>query len=416
MLRSYLLALWCVALAAPLAAERIEILRDKYGVPHIFAQTLAGAAYASGYAQASDRPRQLIGRLKPAKVAAVALAVDAISKAFVAGVNARFVEDKRPERISPEQLPTDPDFDIDVELSIAAERSSSGLPLLIYTTRGKPAEQPYEMEVVAPKLAAAGLMGVGSIFPRPLPAGSLPGASLIVDDTRRRAILEALLARSTKFSLETVVQVVLSTDVYKAETWLTRIARTEQRTAFANSLISWDRRASYNSMPALGFYLFKLALGAEGSEIEPPGSLSDGRIRAALDRAGQRAETDIGLQGGFGSIFRIPGERTSWPVGGGTIPEAGIYTARGFTFGSGQPRRVQEGQTGVFAVELSKPHRVLTALALGVSEDPGSPHYGDQARDLFGKGTLEPVTYPTRSELNKHAHERKTLTYALSRP
>ncbi|MBI4908893.1 MAG: penicillin acylase family protein, partial [Acidobacteria bacterium] len=39
--------------------ERIEILRDEFGVPHLFARTPEGAMYASGYVQATDRLEEL---------------------------------------------------------------------------------------------------------------------------------------------------------------------------------------------------------------------------------------------------------------------------------------------------------------------------------------------------------------------
>ena len=49
-----------LSLAPMLTHQRIDLLRDEYGIPHIYAQTLEGAAFASGYAQAEDRPLKLI--------------------------------------------------------------------------------------------------------------------------------------------------------------------------------------------------------------------------------------------------------------------------------------------------------------------------------------------------------------------
>jgi len=51
-----LLALGCAAVAS---AGTVEILRDEYGVPHIFAGTAAEAACGSGHAQAEDRLEEL---------------------------------------------------------------------------------------------------------------------------------------------------------------------------------------------------------------------------------------------------------------------------------------------------------------------------------------------------------------------
>ena len=39
-----------------------ELLRDEFGVPHIFASTLEDAAFAIGYAQAEDRLEELLKR------------------------------------------------------------------------------------------------------------------------------------------------------------------------------------------------------------------------------------------------------------------------------------------------------------------------------------------------------------------
>jgi acyl-homoserine-lactone acylase len=49
------------------AAEKVEILRDEYGVPHIFAATAAGAAFGSGYAQAEDRLEELLRNYRKAE-------------------------------------------------------------------------------------------------------------------------------------------------------------------------------------------------------------------------------------------------------------------------------------------------------------------------------------------------------------
>lgn len=44
-----------------------EVLRDEYGVPHIFATTLEDAAYAIGYAQAEDRLEELLKNYRKAE-------------------------------------------------------------------------------------------------------------------------------------------------------------------------------------------------------------------------------------------------------------------------------------------------------------------------------------------------------------
>src|SRR5919201_6467939 len=49
------------------AAGKVEILRDEYGVPHIFAATPADAAFGSGYAQAEDRLEEMLRNYRKAE-------------------------------------------------------------------------------------------------------------------------------------------------------------------------------------------------------------------------------------------------------------------------------------------------------------------------------------------------------------
>src|SRR5882724_2703871 len=92
------------------AAERVEILRDEYNVPHIFAATVRGAAYSYGYAQASDRADQLIRHLRgsPTKPpsAGVSPRLRAIVEAYCAGANDYFA--KHPPGSSPGSSPGSP--------------------------------------------------------------------------------------------------------------------------------------------------------------------------------------------------------------------------------------------------------------------------------------------------------------------
>ncbi|HEY3741105.1 MAG TPA: penicillin acylase family protein, partial [Bryobacteraceae bacterium] len=48
------------------AGEKVDILRDEFGVPHIFANSPAGAAYGSGYAQAEDRLDEILKNYRKA--------------------------------------------------------------------------------------------------------------------------------------------------------------------------------------------------------------------------------------------------------------------------------------------------------------------------------------------------------------
>ena len=49
------------------AGERVTVIRDEFGVPHIFAATAPGAAYGSGYAQAEDRLEEMMRNYRKAE-------------------------------------------------------------------------------------------------------------------------------------------------------------------------------------------------------------------------------------------------------------------------------------------------------------------------------------------------------------
>ena len=53
-------------LGAARATEKVTILRDAYGVPHVYAASAAGAAYGAGYAQAEDRLEELLKNYRKA--------------------------------------------------------------------------------------------------------------------------------------------------------------------------------------------------------------------------------------------------------------------------------------------------------------------------------------------------------------
>ena len=63
------LSIWILVVAAASAApkseyDRIEVLRDTWGVPHVFSETDAGAMYGLGYATAEERGFQMTYSLR----------------------------------------------------------------------------------------------------------------------------------------------------------------------------------------------------------------------------------------------------------------------------------------------------------------------------------------------------------------
>jgi len=224
-----------------------------------------------------------------------------------------------------------------------------------------------------------------------------------------------LLAAQNTWPFGRAVDVAFSTTLYKAETWQARLVKAAPELPFVQMLTGWSRRSDATSMEALAFYLFKMALGKpEASALEPPDSLSNNRIRAALRKAQDQVETELPYHADYGTMFRVArdGASRSTPAAGGMIPEAGMITPRAITFERrGAVMMGTGGQTATQIVELSKLPNAVSILVPGESDRSDSPHFDDQARDLFSKGIAKPTYFGDRKELEKHASSKKELTF-----
>jgi acyl-homoserine lactone acylase PvdQ len=475
--------------AAPSFAETVEILRDNYGTPHIFAHTSAGAAYAAGYAQAEDRKDALLRNLRGAGSEATALSprLQSIVEAFCAGVNRYLTEHADNNPVTPAMAVA---FSRRAFMSIHGSndvligpaRSSSGNviaildPLSGWNEDGRPYEmhlhvsdEQLELSGVAPPGVPFPLIGHTAFVaiswggstslanPRALEQawamitarslaeaqaalrmGQIPGSALVgtaqgeIHDSsgklpdqgvllRERSVAQAeagvqqLLATQNKWPFGRAVDVAFSTAVYKAEAWQARLVKVAPELPFVQMLTRWSRRSDATSTEALAFYLFKMALGKpEAAALEPPDSLSNNRIRAALRKAQDQVETELPYRADYGTMFRVArdGALRSSPAGGGMVVEAGMITPRAITFERrGAVVMGTGGQTATQIVELSNPAHSVSILVPGESDRPESGHFDDQARDLFGKGTAKPTYFGDRKELEKHLSSKKELIF-----
>jgi acyl-homoserine-lactone acylase len=241
----------------------------------------------------------------------------------------------------------------------------------------------------------------------------------LYNDTRRpahqrAAMMVDLLDAAHGVTPEQAIGIAFSTQVWHADLWQERIRKAAPDSGFARMLAEWNRRSDAGSRAALGFYLFKLALGTAGRNVDPPADLADAAIVTALQKAGQRLRSDFGPDAVFGTLFRVgrEGGSRTWPVGGGTLNEAGMATPRAISFNPAGKQMVgHSGQTSTQIVILTRPPQSFMVIPLGESDHKESGHWDDQAEKLFSLARAKPTYFLNRKELEKHVTARRELTY-----
>ncbi len=201
---------------------------------------------------------------------------------------------------------------------------------------------------------------------------------------------------------------------------------------------AWNGELRRDSSAALKYYYWKKQLfedyGTDPSAIELAGriddllgsvgapapelNLTDDQLAALADAfasAMASLKADMGsLDAKYGDMFRVGRDDKSWPVGGGGPNNLGMRTLRNVEYGPERPDHTRwgsGGQTSTQIVVMSKPVRSWTAVPIGQSDRPESPHYNDQAEKLFSKRTLKPTWYDPE-ELAGHIESRTVLDRA----
>jgi acyl-homoserine lactone acylase PvdQ len=231
---------------------------------------------------------------------------------------------------------------------------------------------------------------------------------------QRAAMTLEQLAATKDASAEQALAIAFSTQVYKADLWQDRIRRTGDDGAVGRDILSWNRRSDPDSRGALVYYLFKIALGDAGKQVEPPGDLSDEAVRAALHKAEEQLKGDFLPGAVYGTLFRVgrAGSSRNWPVGGGTLSQAAMATPRAISFDKKDGIMLgRSGQTSTQIVILTKPPQSWMVIPLGESDHPDSAHFDDQAEKLFSSARAKPTYFMRRDELEKHATSVKELSY-----
>ena len=138
------------------------------------------------------------------------------------------------------------------------------------------------------------------------------------------------------------------------------------------------------------------------------------QLAQAFIQAMKRLQTDWGsLEAAYGDKFRVGRGDRSWPVGGGGGNRwMGLSTLRSLRFGDDREdhtRWAQAGQSSTQVVVLTEPIRSWTYLPSGQSDRPDSPHYRDQAGQLFSQRRLKPSWW-LPADLAPHVKSRTELS------
>ena len=232
---------------------------------------------------------------------------------------------------------------------------------------------------------------------------------------QRAAMVRDLLDAAHDVTPERAIGIAFSPQVWHADLWQDRIRQAAPDNDFAKKLIAWNRRSDADSAGALAYYYFKTSLENGRRGVDPPDDLTSDQIRAALEKAESRLRSDLPPDAVFGTLFRVgrQGAPHTYPVGGGTLNEAGMATPRAISFDRHGAEMVgRSGQTSTQIVILTKPPQSYMVIPLGESDHPDSGHFDDQAEKLFSKSQAKPTYFMNRKELEKHLTRREELDFA----
>src|SRR5579872_829596 len=231
---------------------------------------------------------------------------------------------------------------------------------------------------------------------------------------QRAQMMVDLLDAARNVTAEQAIGIAFSPQVWHAELWQARIRKAAPESEFAKLLADWNRRSDSDSRGALGYYLFKMALGNGARAVDPPDSLTDDEVRTALAKAEQRLKTEFAADATYGTLFRVgrQGGAHTYPASGGSVAEAGMAVPRAIGFKkTGTEMMGQSGQTSTQIVILTKPPQSYMVIPMGESDHPESGHFDDQAEKLFSKSQAKSTYFLNRKELEKHVSSKLVLDW-----
>jgi len=238
-----------------------------------------------------------------------------------------------------------------------------------------------------------------------------------------------LLDAANKVTLDQAIDIAFNPEVWHAELWQARLkaawerapdsAKTPDATAVYDLIQKWNRRSDADSEGALAYYAFKKGLGRSAArDLDPQPGLTREQPIEALQKAAAWLKENFGsLNVPYGKYFRVGrrGGDSTWPVGGGSLADAGMATPRAITFGEvGKEMVGHQGQTSTQIVVLTNPPKSYAIIPLGESDHKESGHFDDQAQRLFSKSKAAPTYFLDKPELMKHVNATKVLKYGAA--
>ncbi len=281
---------------------------------------------------------------------------------------------------------------------------------------------------ISPDTMMPGSFLTGDRYPDYIWRGTYGGSN----QRGRRAV--ELLSSDDSVTVEEAIETALDTYIDESDKWRRALDQAwqsqngkykPQNAELPQSveiLRAWDGRAEVDRVGATLFCHWRRAcgstLGVPNSDIHsrrPLTELGQGALLRALDKAVSYMKEKYGkIEAPWGDVMRIRRGDHEAPCPSGGPPGSGMDPLRAVGY-SGPDEKgrffARSGQTCTTVVFLRASGKVesYSAVPFGQSDDPNSPHYFDQAEQLFSRKKLKPTYYNDIDVLKANLESQKDL-------